>query len=106
MFEYVLTVIEEVSGEVRDITVAGNDLGAVDIELYWREFKFKLPEEDDYWFTVGEIFATYFDYDGNDNVIEISVRIDSGHESLSIDEVAEKIRVIERINIMELMDYK
>lgn len=106
MFEYELTVIEEVSGEVREIVTDGSDLGSVDTELYWREFKFELPEEDDYWFTVDEICATYFDYDGNDNEIRISIRIDSGHESLSIDEVAEKIRVIERINIMELMDYK
>lgn len=106
MFEYELTVIEEVSGEVREIVTDGSDLGSVDTELYWREFKFELPEEDDYWFTVDEICATYFDYDSNDNKIEISVRIDSGHESFSIDEVTEKIRVIERINIMELMDYK
>ena len=106
MFVYKLTVIEEVSGEVREIVTDGSDLGTVDTELYWREFKFELPEEDDYWFTVYEIFATYFDYDGNDNVIEISIRIDSGYESFSIDEVTEKIRAIERINIMELMDYK
>lgn len=104
MFEYELAVTEEVSGEVRYIIVTSDDLGAVDTELYWREFEFELPEEDDYWFTVDEMFATYFDYDGNDNEIRISIRIDSGHESLSINEVAEKIRVIERINIMELMD--
>ena len=106
MFEYELTVIEEVSGEVCDIIVTGDDLGSVDTELYWREFRFGLPEEDDYWFTVDEIVATYFDYDDNDNKIVISIRIDSGYESFSIDEVTEKIRAIERINIMELMDYK
>lgn len=106
MFEYELAVTEEVSGKIRYIIVTGDDLDAVDTERHWREFEFELPEEDDYWFTVDEMFATYFDYDGNDNEIRISIRVDSGHESLSINEAAEKIRVIERINIMELMDYK
>ena len=106
MFEYELAVTEEVSGKIRYIIVTGDDLDAVDTERHQREFEFELPEEDDYWFTVDEMFATYFDYDGNDNEIRISIRVDSGHESLSINEAAEKIRVIERINIMELMDYK
>ena len=103
MFEYELNVLEEVSGKSKKIAVRDYELEDSDTEMYWREHEFELPEEDDYWFTVSEIKATYFDYDDSENEINITISIDSGYQALHIEEVAEKIKMIERIGLGQLV---